>query len=430
MSGRKRLILMPLFVTIVLIFAVIPIKVSTQTIMPGTQQCDCGGRYINVPDGTNCVTYCGGGGYQYHYIPPQQQYDPRPGLINQLNGLNAQNAQLRGEVNDKQGENIRLRRKLQLLRDQLSDLQSDIVNLTNANQNYEKQLFGAAKKDTLGQLKGLGDQASSLKGLDDSALDQTGIDKEDDHISCSQTLNTLKNEAASIHGALKILDKSMSGNQEVRKESEQDIGEAVEGGADDLVGLSLELTGHLLDDGLDSVTRQSDEIILERNEGKLNRSQRKQYEKAYQMLLEWKNDFLKAKNRFEYVERADQVMEIDGELSDGKTTKLEKVYDTTASILTDSLVQKSFKYLSPAAMKFLEPTAATLEYAGPVKEDLEAAYLLGKEYVAWQNIMRMNTNSEQYLKAVNNFKSKLELIMKNIDKVQNQMQKGKAFGCG
>ena len=210
--------------------------------------------------------------------------------------------------------------------------------------------------------------------------------------TCSQTLAGLRIEVSVIQKALHGLNQAMEHNQHVREESEMAIDSAVDEGKDKLLSAFIDLTGNVFDDRLAAATGgQKDEIA-------------------------------RVIDRFEKLEAANNLSEIDKSLSNHDSSRLERFYDLGTKFLGDPLVQKVFN-------KFLKPAATPLKVGDAIRGDLDAGYLLGSEYLNWQNIKQLNKNSDQYLKAVKDLRAKLETVIKKIKMTENEMRQSKVSGC-
>jgi len=260
-----------------------------------------------------------------------------------------------------------------------------------------------------------------LREADSSGGSPVGVSPQANLPTCAQTLANLEKEVSNIQVALTGLNKSMEHNPEVREESEKAINKAVDEGKDKLLSAFIDLTGNVLDDRLEEATQESQLAVLKRMQDNISPDKRQQYDAAFKILSGQKKDIARVIDRFHKLEAANDLREIDSSLAEKDSSKLERFYDVGTKFLADPLVQKTFKYLQPAA--------TPLKIGDAIRGDLDAGYLLGAEYLNWQNIKQLDVNTDKYLNGIKGLRTKLEATMKRIKTVQREMRQSKVSGC-
>jgi hypothetical protein len=239
--------------------------------------------------------------------------------------------------------------------------------------------------------------------------------------ACSQTLADLRNEVTVIQKTLEGLNKSMEHNSEAREESEKEIDKSMEEGKDKLIGAFIKLTGAVFDDRMEEATEQTQQAVLKRMQDNISPGQRQQYDAAFKILSGQKKELAQVIGRFENLDRANSLKEIDEGLARHDATALEQFYDNGTKLVNDPLVQK--------ALKFSKPATKALKVIDAFQGDLDAGYLLGSEYLSWQNIKQLDKNTDQYLKAVNSLRDKLKAVVARIKTVESEMRESGYAGC-
>lgn len=244
-------------------------------------------------------------------------------------------------------------------------------------------------------------------------------------VACSQILDALHKEVTVIQEAIEGLNKSMESNNEVRKESEETIDKAVEEAKeklpDSLLGGFMTFTGNVLDGRLKEASEETQRAVLKRMQGNITVSQRKQYDAAFKILSSQNRDIKRVLDQFHDLETTHSIQEIDEALSKHDVTPMERFYDAGTKFIGDPMVQK--------VIRFSENATHAFKFIDALKGDLDVGYLLAQEYLSWQNIKQVDKNAIQYLRAVNDFRSRLQTTMKRIKAVEDEMKGNKIFGC-
>ncbi len=224
----------------------------------------------------------------------------------------------------------------------------------------------------------------------------------------------LRGQVKGIQEALRRLNVSMQGDAKEREQWEKATNQAMENAWDRGKGMIVDESLGVLGDRLDKQLTSTNEQIkqaVDRMAGTTDPSKLEQFQAAVKLMKEQRDEIEQAKtivvdrlkDAKQTTDTVDYATSDPGDLEKSLSGTMEIVKTT----LGDPKIQK--------ALKIGENLGRGIGYAQSI---IDSSYDITTEVVGWKRINQLNRNSDEYLKAVNGLKDKMESTMKKIHELE------------